>query len=69
MPDPRENLRDLTNRLNNETDEPRRREMQQTIRELEREIQQLDRQAQQRESALQEGALHKDLYSDPNKKK
>ena len=71
MSDPRQKLRDLSNRMNNETDEARRREFQRQIQELEREIQQLDRQAAAAdyERTLQEAALHKDLYSDPKKKK
>ena len=52
--DPRENLRDLTNRLSNETDENRRQE-------LRRQIQQLERQAQEYERALQTAAEMKQL--------
>ena len=60
--DPREKLRDLTNRLNNENDENARRELQ-------RQIQQLERQAQEYERARQTAAEMKDLYCDPKKKK
>ena len=71
MADPRQRLRDLNNRMNNEPDAERRRELQRQMQELEREIQELDRQAAAAdcERTLQGAALHKDLYSDPKKKK
>ena len=71
MADRRQRLRDLNNRMNNEPDDARRREWQRQIQELEREIDRLDRQAQaaECERTLQGAALHKDLYSDPKKKK
>ena len=61
--DPREKLRDLTNRLSNETDENRRQELRRQIQQLERQAQ-----AQDRERTLQTAAEMKELYSDPSKK-
>ena len=69
MSDRRQELRDISNRLNNERNETIRRELIRRLRELEREIEQLDRQEAEYERALQAAALHKELFCDPKKKK
>ena len=53
MSDRREKLRDLTNRMNNETDETTRRILQHQIQEVGREIRQREREAREYERALQ----------------